>query len=99
MIIEVFAMESGLLRAKQLLAKEGPKKARYHLAAVKVYFNDIMPNIVHWAKQLLAASAEGDDLIAHIDAVNQLASCQPLDTIALRRLVAQKVIRGRKYPF
>jgi alkylation response protein AidB-like acyl-CoA dehydrogenase len=99
MIIEVFAMESGLLRAKQLLAKEGPKKARYHLVAVKVYFNDIMPNIVHWAKQLLAASAKGDDLTAHIDAVNKLASCQPLDTIALRRLVAQKVIKGRKYPF
>ncbi len=99
MIIEVFAMESGLLRAKQLLAKEGPKKAAYHVAAVKVYFNDIMPKIVHWAKQLLAASAEGDDLTAHIAVINKLASYQPIDTIALRRLVAQKVIKGRKYPF
>ena len=99
MIIEVFAMESGLLRAKQLLAKEGPKKAAYHVAAVKVYFNDIMPKIVHWAKQLLAASAEGDDLTAHIAVINKLASYQPIDTIALRRLVAQKVIKSKKYPF
>jgi hypothetical protein len=58
-----------------------------------------MPKIVHWAKQLLAASAEGDDLTAHIAVINKLASYQPIDTIALRRLVAQKVIKGRKYPF
>ncbi len=99
MIIEVFAMESGLLRTRKFIVREGEKKAAYHMATVKVYFNDTMPKIVHWAKQIMAATLEGDDLIAKLSLIDKTASYQPIDTIALRRLIAERVIRKKKYPF
>ena len=54
MIIEIYAMESGLLRALKYINMKGEKKAEFHIAAVKVYVNDALPKILHWAKQALA---------------------------------------------
>ena len=99
MIIEIYAMESGLLRAQKVLAAKGEEKAVHHIAAVKVYVNDTIPKIVHWAKQILAFVVEDDSLAAQYAAVEKLAAYQPLDTIARRRLIAEKVIKGKKYPF
>jgi len=99
MIIEIFIMESGLLRAMKLISKKGESAAQYHDAAVKIYINDTFPKIVHWARQILAYVETGDDLAAHIATVNRLGDYPPTETIVLRRLVAEKVIRARKYPF
>ncbi len=100
MVIEIYAMESGLLRAKKVLEKKGEKKAEYHMAAVKVYINDTLPRIVHWARQVVAfVEEEGDELGAQIYVLGKLGAFQPVDTIGLRRLIAEKVIKGKKYPF
>ena len=45
MIIEIFAMESALLRALKKLQKEGEEKAKIHIAATRVYINDTFPNL------------------------------------------------------
>jgi alkylation response protein AidB-like acyl-CoA dehydrogenase len=100
MVIEIYAMESGLLRAKKFLEKKGEKKAEYHIAAVKVYMNDTLPRIVHWARQVVAfVEEEGEELGAQMYVLGKLGAFQPLDTIGLRRLIAEKVIKGKKYPF
>ena len=78
---------------------KGEAAAALHIAAVKVYVNDTLPQMVHWAKQILAFVVEDDSLAAQYAAVEKLAAYQPLDTIALRRLIAEKVIKGKKYPF
>ncbi|MFC1488564.1 acyl-CoA dehydrogenase family protein [Thermodesulfobacteriota bacterium] len=99
MIIEIYAMESGLVRARKLMNKKGEKKAEYHVAAVKVYVNDTIPKIIHWARQVLAFVETGDALSARISAVERLAAYQPVDTVTLRRLIAEKIIKVQKYPF
>ncbi len=99
MMIEIFAVESGMLRARKILDQKGETKAEYHLAAVSVYLNDIIPKIVHWTKQILAAVAEGDDLMQRLSVVEKLGAFQPVNTIVLRRRIAEKVIKGKKYPF
>ncbi len=98
-IIEIFAVESGLVRAQKYAAAKGEKKAAHHIAAVKIYTNDMIPKVVHWAKQIIAAAAEGDDLSSRFAAVDRLSTYQPVDTIELRRLIAEKVLKGKKYPF
>ena len=98
MIIEIFAMESGLLRALKMIDKKGEKRAEYHTVAVQVYVNDAIPKIVHWSKQVLTFVEKGDVLVALLAAVDKLAAYQPVDTVNLRRRIAEKVIKGKKYP-
>jgi alkylation response protein AidB-like acyl-CoA dehydrogenase len=99
MIIEIYAMESGLVRTRKVMIQKGEKKAEYHVAAVKVYVNDTIPKIMHWARQVLAFVETGDALSARLFAVERLAAYQPIDTVALRRLIAEKIIKVKKYPF
>lgn len=99
MINEIYVMESGLLRARKLVTQKGKKKGEYHIAAAKVYINDTIPKIVHWAKQIFVFVEEGDALGAQLSLIDKLATYQPINTIELRRLIADKVIKGKRYPF
>ncbi|RPH49231.1 MAG: acyl-CoA dehydrogenase, partial [Desulfobacteraceae bacterium] len=99
MIIRIYAMESGLLRAEKISVSKGEKKAEYHIAAVKVYVNDVFPRMTVMAKQILAFVEEDEVLTAKYSGVDKLASILPINTIPLRRFIAEKVIKGQKYPF
>lgn len=99
MITEIFAMESGLLRALKMIDKKGEKRAEYHTAAVKIYINDAIPKIVHWSKQVLTFVEKGDALVALLAAVDKLAAYRPVDTVNLRRRIAEKVIKSKRYIF
>ena len=61
-VIEIFAMESGLLRTLKMISREGEEKAKYQIQAVKVYVDEVIPKIENWAKQLLAHVEAGDML-------------------------------------
>ena len=54
---------------------------------------------MHWARQVLAFVETGDALFSRISAVDRMAAYQPVDTVALRRLIAEKIIKVKKYPF
>ena len=99
MMLEIYTLESGLLRAWKYIAARGEEKARHHLVAVQLYGSGAVPRIAHWARQVLAHVAPADRLAASLAPVNALAAGVPLDSIALRRQLAEKVIIGRKYPF
>ncbi|MBC8430673.1 MAG: acyl-CoA dehydrogenase family protein [Desulfobacterales bacterium] len=99
MITEIFAMESGLLRALKMIDKKGEKRAEYHTAAVQIYINDVIPKIVHWSKQVLTFVEKDDALVVLLVAVDKLAAYRPVDTVSLRRLIAEKVIKSKKYIF
>jgi len=99
MVMEIYAMESGLLRAQKVLKKKGGTTADYHAAAVKVYINDTLPGILNRAKQVVAFVEKKDQLSRLYGAIDTLADYQPMDTIPLRRFIADKVIKGKKYPF
>lgn len=99
MIIEIYAMESGLLRAQKYAGQKGEERAALHIAAVKVYVNDAVPNIVQGAKKMLAYVIDDESLGANFAAVDKMATYQPIDTIGLRRLIAERVIKGKKYPY
>mmetsp|Transcript_611 Transcript_611/g.440 ORF Transcript_611/g.440 Transcript_611/m.440 type:complete len:598 (-) Transcript_611:257-2050(-) len=101
MIMEIYAMESGLLRALKMFESKGEDKAKFHIAAVKIYFNEIMPKMAFWAKQVVAYTMSDDDVMAtaYFDSINKLATFNPIDTINLCRMIAEKIIKVKKYPF
>ena len=98
-IIEIFAMESGLLRTIKIIDKEGEEKAEYHIAAVKSYVDDIIPQIEAWAKQVIAYVEEGDMLRTQLAGIKKLARYQPVDGVSLKRAIADRIIDLEAYPF
>jgi alkylation response protein AidB-like acyl-CoA dehydrogenase len=97
MIIEVFAMESALLRTLKKIQKEGEESSRIHIAATRVYINETFPRIELKAKTIFAAIAEGEELRTQLMGLKRLARHTPINTIALRREIAESVIPVARY--
>ncbi|MCP4575178.1 MAG: acyl-CoA dehydrogenase [Deltaproteobacteria bacterium] len=98
-IIEIFAMESGLLRTLKIIDKEGEEKAKYQIDAVKVYVDEAIPKIESWAKQVIAYVEEGDMLRTQMAGIKKLARYQPIDAVSLKREIADRIIDLEAYPF
>ncbi len=96
-IIEVFAMESALLRTLKKVQKEEETKSRTQIAVTQVYVNDAFARIEWIAKQIFAAVAEGEELRTQLMALKRLAKNTPINTIALRREIADTVIPLGRY--
>jgi alkylation response protein AidB-like acyl-CoA dehydrogenase len=94
MIIEVFAMESAILRAEKMSAKGD---AEVPVAMARIYAASAMEKIELAARRIIAAVAEGDMARTQFTILRRLAKHDPADTIALRRQVAQHVIKAGKY--
>ena len=98
-VIEVFAMESALLRALKSMEKLGDEKSLIQKAMVQVYVNDAFERIEGFAKRAFTAIAEGDILRTQLSALKKLTRFTPVNTIGLRREIADAVIKMGKYPF
>ena len=97
MIIGIFAMESALLRALKKLNKDGEDKARIHIAATRVFIHDTFPQFDFMARQILAAIAEGEELRTQLMGLKKFTRYTPINTIALRREIAESVIPVARY--
>jgi len=96
-IIEIFAMESALLRALKKFQKEGEEKSKIHIAATRVYINDSFQRVDIMAKQVFAAISEGEELRTQLMGLKKFARFTPINTIALRREVADSIIPVARY--
>ena len=91
-IIDVYASESALLRASQ--AGDGN-----HQAAARVYINDAASRVDASAKTALAAIADGDTLRTLLAALRRLLKVAPINTVVLRRQLADATVERRTYLF
>ena len=96
-IIEICAMESALLRSLKKFQKEGEEKAKIHIAATKVYINDSFPQVDIMARQVFAAISEGEELRTQLMGLKKFARFTPINTIALRREIADSIIPVARY--
>ena len=99
MAIEVFAMESGLLRALKAMAKSTDEKSQMQKAMVKLYVNEAFDRLGSYARQAFAAIAEGDALKQQLSALEKITRFTPINTVALKREVANYTIKLGRYPF
>lgn len=95
--IELFAMESALLRALKSAARDGEGAARPKSDMVKVYFNDAFGRIELLAKEGLACMEEGDALRTQLSALKKFTRYTPINTTRLRRAIAGRIIDAESY--
>ena len=72
--------------------------ARLHEAAVRCFAQDALDRIEVSARRLLAAVEEGDMLRTYLAALKRFTKRETLDTVALRRQVAEAAISAGGYP-
>jgi len=97
MVIESFAMDSALLRARKYVAAHGDEKAGMVIAMTQVYVEGAFNRLEAAAKKVIAAVAEGDMLRTQMAIVRRLAKHEPLNVIALQEKIAARILETGKY--
>jgi len=98
-VMEIYAMESSLLRAQKAAANKGETAASVMIDTTRVFISDAAERVDHEAKRALAAVHEGDMLTTQLAVLRRFGKRSPVDTIALRRRVAAAVQAQDRYPF
>jgi len=98
-VMEVYAMESCLLRAQKAAEAKGEAASKIMIDAARVFISDAMERVEHDAKRVLAAVHEGDMLMTQMAVIKRFGKRTVLDTIALRRGMATAVQTQDRYPF
>jgi len=98
-VMEVYAMESCLLRAQKAASAKGEAAHKIMIDAARVFISDAMERVEHEAKRAIAAVHEGDMLTTQMAVLKRFGKRPALDTIALRRSVAAAVQAQDRYPF
>ena len=64
---------------------------------VRVYVNEAMRRVYEYAAGALAAIYSGDELAKQLAALSTMTHVGPVNTIGLRRGIADRVIAAEKY--
>jgi butyryl-CoA dehydrogenase len=97
MTIEIYAMESAVLRAQKIAELKGESAAALPIAMTRVYMTQALEKIEAAAKKVIADVADGDMLRTQMAILRRLAKHELFNTIALRQQIAQKTIEAGKY--
>jgi alkylation response protein AidB-like acyl-CoA dehydrogenase len=98
-VMDVYAMESAILRAQKLAAKSGEAAAARYIEMVQVFCNDAVQRIEARAKNTLAAMSEGDELRTLLAALRRFTRQTPINTVAARQRIADVLIKANKYAY
>ncbi len=99
MTMQVFALESALLRARKLGLNQQAQKTQAVTARamVTLFAADALAIVEKAARRVLAAVAEGDMLRTQLAILRRLVKNTPQDTIALSRMVARRQLDSGGY--
>jgi len=92
--MEVFAMESSLLRMRKLTLSGKGENA---LDMCFVYLRDATARIEGFSRTVLSACCEGEVLRKHLATVRSYADHVPVNSVALRRQIAARLLSSERY--
>jgi butyryl-CoA dehydrogenase len=97
MTIEIYAMESAVLRTQKMVEQKGEAATALPLAMTRVYLTQALEKVEAAARKVIADVAAGDMLRTQLAIVRRLSKHEPFNTIALRQQIAEKTIEAGKY--
>jgi hypothetical protein len=99
MMIELFACESAYLRTSKLAGFKNQEKLQPYIDMTKVYISDSLERISNYGKHAVTGFAEGDEQKMLLLGLKRFIKYDPLNTIKIRRSIADKLIEAGKYCF
>ncbi len=97
MVMETYACESGLLRAQKQAERGGEDSARLMAEMVTLYVHDAMDRVAGWGRNVLAQSAEGDELRTMMAGLRRLGKHMPVNRAKLHDAIAARIIEADGY--
>ncbi len=98
-LIDTYASESVVLRAQRSATLPGVTTAELQADAARAFVSDAATRVEAAARTALAAMAEGDELRTHLAALRRLLKVVPVNTVAIRRRLADRVVEQAGYIF
>jgi len=92
--MNVFAMESALLRSQKLTKLGKGENARDMVA---VFLREAMETVESAGRTVLAASSDGDALRTNLAVLKRFTKFEPVDAIAARRRIAARLLQADRY--
>jgi alkylation response protein AidB-like acyl-CoA dehydrogenase len=99
LVMDVYGMESALLRTLKKAGKTSAEACAAEIAAARVFIHQTADLMEIAARQALARIAEGDTLRTELAVLRRFLRRTPADAIGLKRQVADRVIELGRYPF
>jgi butyryl-CoA dehydrogenase len=96
-VIEIFAMDSALLRGRKYVEQNGEDQGWLVAALTQVYISGAMTKLEAAAKKVIAAVADGDMLRTQMAIMRRLVKHEPVNVIALQQKIATRVLETGKY--
>ncbi|MBN2333599.1 MAG: acyl-CoA dehydrogenase family protein [Deltaproteobacteria bacterium] len=99
MIIEVFALESALLRVgKLMVTMDDSREDDFALLATRNYLYAAFSRLAAHGEELLAAVLEGEQLVEMLRVLKRYLDYLPQNTVIMRDKLAAAVIEHKGYP-
>ena len=99
LVMDVYAVESVLLRTLKKLSASAPETSAAEVAATRAFIYDGCDRMEVEARRALARITQGDTLRLKLAVLRRLLRRTPPDTIELRRQVADRALGLNRYPF
>ncbi len=96
-LIDIYVMESMLLRVKKIVAKQGEEASSLYMDMLKTYFVDAMDRINKNGKDGLYSYAEGDEARMMAMGLKRFTKYPPFNVKEARRRIANHFIEANKY--
>src|SRR5437764_3380178 len=97
MMIEIYAMESALLRTTKSAKAQSEAKSGLPIAMMRLYCARAMEKIESSARKIITAVADGDMLRTQLAILRRLAKHDPYNTIGLQQAIAQALVERGRY--
>lgn len=99
MLIEVYVLESTLLRTIKLIDLYGMDGATLYINMAKLYFHEAINKVKANGDEAVACFTTGDELKVMLMGMKRFTKFDPINTRDLRRDIAHAMITENKYPY
>jgi alkylation response protein AidB-like acyl-CoA dehydrogenase len=96
-MIQIYAMESVLLRTRKRIAAAGEAAAERPIKMTRVFVREAFAAVEALAREILAAIAEGDQLRTQEAVLKKLVRRSTVNTVGLKRELAASIVSAGRY--
>ena len=98
-LIEIYAVESSMLRTEKLVSQRGEEACADYIAMTQVYMAEAIDRIVAAAKSAIASFTKGDEQKVMLMGLKRFTKMDLVNTKELRRQIADTMIKKGEFPY
>lgn len=98
-LIEVYAVESAMLRTEKLISMRGEEACADYIAMTQIYMAQAVDRVNAAGKEAIASFTKGDEQKVMLMGLKRFTKMDLVNTKELRRQVADTMIKEGKFPY